>query len=139
MQSEVSYRGLSLSELCDELLEVVGKGDRRLYLAGALAGGASLLRGYHGRLTYTLTCDLHQSEFAQRKDLVRGSISLHQLHHVLVESLIVCSFVHIDEVDHDDASEVSQAYLPSDEVGDGHVYIEGGLLLPGHIASFLAA
>ena len=47
-------------------------------------------------------------------------------------------FIHIDEVNYDNTSEVSQSDLTGDEVCDSHIDIKGCLLLPRSPASLLA-
>ena len=66
MHGEVADRLVARSQLGYHLLQVIGKGDGGLDLARPLAGRAGLLGAYDGRLTDTLSCDLHETELAQR-------------------------------------------------------------------------
>ena len=60
------------------------------------------------RWSDALTGDLHQSEFAERQDVMASTIALHDLCHVFVELLIVLSAVHIDEINDDDAAHIPE-------------------------------
>ena len=53
----------------------------------------------------------------------------HALDHVVVELLPIGSLCHIDEVDDDDASQVSQPHLTSDLLSGREIDIHSGVLL----------
>ena len=69
------------------------------------------------------------SELAQWKDVVTGTVALHDLRHVFVEFLVVLGTVHVDEIDDDDASHVPESKLTGKFLGGFHVDCEGVLLL----------
>ena len=129
VHGEVAHWLVSCGELRDDLLEVVHKGNGGLNLTRTLTGGAGLLGRYDGSLTDSLSGNLHEPKLAQREYLVCGSITGHKLYHMLVELLIVRSLIHIDEVYHNNPSQISQTYLTCYEVCDSHIDIKGCLLL----------
>jgi hypothetical protein len=79
---------------------------------------------------HALTCDLHQSELAQRQNVVACTVFLHVLAHALIEQLPVLGQVHVDEVDHDDSSHITQSELSGQLIGSTEVGIECRAFLP---------
>ena len=53
-----------------------------------------------------------------------STVFLHDFAHVLVQLGAVLGFGHIDEVDHDDASHITQAQLPGYLVGGKQVHVQ---------------
>ena len=118
-----------VDQLVDFSFQLIGKQNARLHLASTETGRAGFLYIHiHGR-SYTLSCNLHQSELAQRQNVVLGTILLHVLAHTLVEHLSVFCQIHVDEIDNNDASHVSQPQLSCQFVGSTQVYIKGVSLL----------
>ena len=75
----------------------------------AEASGTNFLHVHVHCWTDALSGDLHESELAQRQDVVAGTVALHDLCHVFVELLVVFRAVHVDEIDHDDATHIAQS------------------------------
>ena len=78
-----------------------------------------------------LTGDLHQSELAERQDVMPCSVVCHQFAHVLVELLLMIFGVHVNVIDNDYTSNIPQAQLVNDLFCSQHVVVEGVLLLVG--------
>ena len=97
-----------------------------------MASGAALLNGYVHGWAHTLARNLHQSELAQRQDVVTRAILLHVLAHALIEQLSVLGEVHVDKVNDDDASHVAQSQLACQLVGCTQV----GLQCVGFLSVF---
>ena len=110
----------------------VGEEDGWLDASLAETGWASFIGVHvHGR-AYTLAGNLHESEFAERQDVVLGTVFLHVLAHAFVEFLPVLGQTHIDEVDYNDAAHITQTQLSGQLIGCSQVYVEGvGLLTVG--------
>ena len=58
-----------------------------------------------------------------------GAILAHILAHTLIECLAMLGFCHVDEIDDDDASHISETELAGQFVGGGEIDIKGVLLL----------
>ena len=94
-----------------------------------MAGGAGFVNSYVHDGTDALTRYLHEAEFAQRQDVMTGTVALHQLAHVFVELLTVLGRLHVDEIDNDDAAHVAQTKLAGKLFGSSKVDFQGvGLL-----------
>ena len=111
------------------MFQLVGKEYARLDFAGAEAGRTRFLDIYVDSWAHSLACYLHQSELAQRQDVVACAVVFHLLAHPFVEHLPVFGKVHVDEVHHDDASHVAQSQLAGYLVGSSEVRLECVLLL----------
>ena len=61
--------------------------------------------------------------------MVLGTIFLHEHADVVIQLLLVILGVHVDEIDNDDSSDVSEPHLVSYFVGSKHVEPERILLL----------
>ena len=77
--------------------------------------------------------DLHQAEFAERQDGVACFVALHFFAHDIEQLFAVFGFLHVDEVNNDDATHVAQPQLAGYLLGRLDVYLQGGvfLSLPG--------
>ena len=73
---------------------------------------------------------MHQSELAQRQNVVPGAVCLHVFAHTLVEHLSVFGQVHVYEVDDNDAANISEPELACNLVGRTEVCFQCILLLP---------
>lgn len=111
--------------------ETIGKEYRRGNFAFAVAHGAVFVGHDVEGGTHAVTGNLHETEFAERQDVVTGTVALHELFHAVVELLPVVGIVHVDVVDDDDAAHIAQAQLPGNLFGGGHVHLEGGVFLVG--------
>ena len=89
-----------------------------------MTGWAFLARYDIKSRAHTLTSDLHKPEFAQRQDIVAGAVISHHLTHMLIKLLTVLRFIHINEVDHYDATHITQAQLPGYLVGSTKIHFE---------------
>ncbi len=83
-----------------------------------------------------LAGNLHEPEFAQRQDVVTGSVVGHNLAHVVVKLLAVFVLGHVDEVDNNNAAHVAQTQLAGNLVGRSEVHFKSVAFL---IASGLCA
>lgn len=110
-------------------LERVGEQQRRLYLSLAVARRTGFGSDYVECRTYTLACDLHQPELAQRQNIVPCAVIGHHFTHVFVQALAVFGLVHVYEVDHYYTSHIAQPQLSGYLFGSTHIYFEGIALL----------
>ena len=95
-----------------------------VHTAFSEADGAGFSSGdIHGR-AYPLACYLHQSEFAERKYVVLGPVFLHVLTHAFIELLPVFRQIHVDEVNDDNSSHITQAQLACQLVGCSQVNLQ---------------
>ena len=118
-----------VDNVIDFVLQRVGEQDGGLDDALTETGGADFLYMHVHSRTDTLSCDLHETEFAQWQDVVACTVTLHDLCHVFVELLVVLGTVHVDEIDNDDATHVSQSQLASQFFSSFHVHCKGVFLL----------
>ena len=82
----------------------------------------------HNR-TYTLARNLHKTKLTQREYVVLRTIFLHILTHPLIEQLTVFCKMHIDKIDHDNTSHITQTQLPRQLIGSTQINLERVLLL----------
>lgn len=123
MQGEFLHFQL-VDQIVDLTFQGIGKQDGRFDFPLSETNGTVFIGSdIHGR-TYPLARDLHQSEFAQRKDVVFGPVFLHVLAHALVKFLPVFCQVHIDEVHHNDSAHISQPELACQLISCAQVYVE---------------
>ena len=61
-------------------------------------------------------------------DLDAGAVVLERFLHAPLDRAVVAAFVHVDEVDDDQAGEIAQAQLPGDFVGRLAIGLERGVL-----------
>ena len=99
--------------------------DEAAALAGLTRGGERLDEA----LTHALTGHLHEAQGCNLGDLVTGTISSQALDEATQHEITVGFEDHIDEVDDDDATDVTQAQLADDlfgglEVVTGHRLLE---------------
>ena len=102
-------------------VQSVGQKERRTYLAFAVAGWTFFRRVDVKCRADALTRDLHESELAEREDVVTRTVICHHFAHVFEELLTMFGLVHVDKVDDDDATHVAQAQLPGYLVGGTEV------------------
>src|ERR1700683_4031920 len=100
---------------------------QRLYVARRLAIGTWSADGAFERLLDAFAGDGYQAEIVELKDFrwraVVAEFFLERLHHALA----VAAFIHVDEVDDDDAAEVAQANLANDFFDRVHVGFDNGV------------
>jgi len=82
--------------------------------AGSLAGGAGNAKGALERLLDALAGDGDQAKIVELENLGGGAIGLEGFFKSGENLEAILAFVHIDEVDDDDASEVAEANLAND-------------------------
>ena len=128
MQIELAHTDL-VDQGIDFTLEGIGEQDARLDGTLAETCGAELVDIDTHSWAYTLTGDLHESEFRQRQDVMACSVFLHVLTHALVEQLTVLGQFHVDKVDDDDAAHIPESELACQLVGSSEIGLEGVSLL----------
>ena len=67
------------------------------------------------------------------------AVALHQLDHVLIEELTILLVMHVDEVDDDDTTHISQAELTSELFGCDEIDVNRCALLLGALTGAVAA
>ena len=67
--------------------------------------------------TNSLTCDLHQAEFAEWQNVVPRPVRCHDFSHMVIQGLPVFGFGHVDEVHYDYAAHIAQSQLACYFVG----------------------
>ena len=96
-----------IDQIVDLAFQGIGKQDGRLDFSFSETGRTIFVCIHvHGRAD-ALTGDLHQTELAERQNIMFCTVFLHVLTHAFVEFLPVFSKIHINEVDNDDSSHVS--------------------------------
>ena len=124
-----AFKSHAVDYIVEFFVQSVGKQQRWLYFAFAEARRAGFGGDDVESRAHALACDLHEAEFAQRQYVVACTVVGHHFAHVFVERLPVLGFVHVDEVDHDDAAHVAQAQLAGYFVGGPEVDLQGVVLL----------
>ena len=90
-------------------LQSIRKKDGWLYATFPEAGGTGFIRvDIHGR-THALAGNLHQSKFAERQNVMFSSVFLHVLTHTFVQFLPVLGQIHVNEVNHDNTTHITQS------------------------------
>ena len=85
----------------------------------------------------SLSCDLHESELAERQHIMPCAVSFHEFAHMVVELLLVLFGVHVDEVHDDDSADVSESELVRQFIRSEHVELVCVFLLV--LEDFLAS
>ena len=93
-----------------------------------MTGGARLGRGLDHAGAQTLAAHLHQAETRDAGDLDARAVGLEPVLHALFHRRVVAAFIHVDEVDHDEAGKVTQAQLARHLFGGLQVGLERGFL-----------
>ena len=99
--------------------------------AHAVAARAGDVAAFGERRAQTLARELHQAEAADLGRLDAGAVVADGVLEALLNRALVLRFGHIDEVDHDEAAEVSEAHLAGDFVRGFAVRAEGRVLNVG--------
>ena len=115
--------------VCTCFRYLVGKENGRLDFSFAATRGAHFRHVHFYRRTNALASDLHQTELAERQHVMLRPVAFHQFAHILIQLLLVSLVIHIDEIDDDDTSDVSQAKLVHQLIRRQHIELERILLL----------
>ena len=78
-----------------------------------MTGRAVLFNGNIHSRTYALASNLHQTELAEWKNVVAGSVLLHVFAHALIKKLAIYCEVHVNEVYDNNTSHIAQTKLTS--------------------------
>src|SRR2546423_269416 len=97
--------------------DLVGHGRLAAHVTAAIAGGADLRRQAGDALPYPLARHLHQADVADLEHVGLRAVGRQRLLGGLEGLLPVGAFVHVDEIDDDDAADVAQAQLVDDLLG----------------------
>src|SRR6266516_2159708 len=97
--------------------DLVGDGDLRLQVTLAVAGAARLVHHARHGLAHALARHLDQPELADLEDVRLRLVAPQRVLQGLEDLVAVLGFVHVDEVDDDDAADVAQAELVDDLLG----------------------
>ena len=110
-------RPVLLNQQRELVLHQFGEEDWRLCLAASRTGGTVFrCLDVHFRAN-PLTGDLHQAEFAQGKNVVLGFVHPHGVFHPVVDLLPVILLVHVDKIDHNNATHVPESKLTCHLIG----------------------
>src|SRR6267142_252691 len=120
--------------------DVVGHGGLAADVPASIAGRTALGGQPGDAVAHPLARHLHQADVADLEDVRLGPVGGQRILERLEDLLPVGAFVHVDEVDDDDAADVPQAKLVDDLLGrlavdlcDGVFQRSPGALLP-HVA-----
>ena len=97
-------------------------------MAGAITVLADFGLGLEETGAQTLTRQLQETEGADPTELDARTIGFHRLFQAPLHFPVVPGFLHIDEVDHDEAGEIAQAELPRNLVRGLQIGLERRLL-----------
>ena len=97
-------------------------------VAGAAAARAGDRRALAQRRFQALAAHFHQAELADRAELHAGAVLAQGIAQAAFHFAAVLRLFHVDEVDHDQATDVAQAHLARHLVGRFEVGSGGGLL-----------
>ena len=86
----------------------------RTHMTGAAAMRADLGRAFQHRRTDALARHFQQAEMRDAADLDAGAIAFQRLLHLALDRTVVAAFIHVDEVDHDQAGQIAQTELAGD-------------------------
>ncbi len=95
--------------------------------ACAVAMGTRLCRGFQHARAQALTGHFHQTKARNTPHLNARAVGLQLFLHHLFDSRIVAAFFHVDEVDHDQPSQVAQTQLARHFGGGFQVGFQRGL------------
>ena len=96
------------------------------HVAGASATWAGNGRAFRQRRLQTLTAHFHQTEFADGAELHTCAVLAQRVAQAVFHFAAVFRFVHVDEVDDDQAAQVAQTHLAGHFVGGFQVGAGGG-------------
>ena len=85
--------------------------------AGALAMRALRRRAFEHARSEALPRHFHQPEMRDAAKLDAGAVKAQRVFQTALDGTIVPLFLHVDEIDHDEAGEVAQLQLSGDFVG----------------------
>ena len=119
-------------------IDLVAHRGHRFHEAGGLAVRTRRPDGALERLLHPFAGDGHQSEVVKLKNLGRRAVAAQRLFQRLHDFLAVAAFVHVDEVDHDDAAQVAQPDLAHDFLDGIHVGLDDGVFETRRLADVFA-
>src|SRR5437762_13725410 len=103
-----------LGNLAHLEVDLIANRGHGFHEAGGLAIRTRRSNGPLQRLLHPLSSNRYQSEIVKLENLGWGTIPAQRLFQRLHDFLTVAAFVHIDEVDDDDAAQVAKANLAHD-------------------------
>ena len=99
--------------------------------AHAVAAGAGHVAPFGERRTQTLAREFHQAETRDLGHLHAGAVVVERVLEALFDGALVLRVEHVDEVDHDETTQVAQTHLAGHFVGRFAVRAEGRLFNVG--------
>src|SRR5262252_2864322 len=97
-------------------------------MAGAAALRAGLGRALQHAGADALARHFEQAEMRNTPDLDPGAILPEAVAELALHRAVVALFIHVDEVDDDEAGEIAQSELPCDFLGSLKIGLERGIL-----------
>ena len=119
-------------------IDLVANRGHRFHEAGGLAIRARRTDGPLERLLHSLARDGHQSEVVKLQNLGRRAVAAQGLFQRLHDFLAVAAFIHVDEIDHDDAAQIAQPDLAHDFLDGIDVGLDDGVFEARRLADVLA-
>src|SRR5947209_1712724 len=119
-------------------IDLVAHGAHGLDHASAGTRDALLSQSTFQRLLHAFAGDGHQSKVIELEHLGWGPVRLKRVFQRLHDLLAVLAFIHINEVDHDDAAEVAQAYLAHDFLDGVDVGLHDSVFEAGRLTDVFA-
>src|SRR5690606_39296343 len=101
---------------CEFTQDFVADGTRRLDLSFAATGRAGFAQNMSQRFTCALACHFHQPQCRKARDRDFGAITCQSALELIEYGSLVILVFHIDEIEDDDAAEITQSQLTCDGV-----------------------
>ena len=108
MQMNSNASSIMFTHLGNMFFNLVSKEQSRLYLTFAQTHWADLSHIHFHRRAHALASDLHQSEFTERENIVFCAVISHKLTHVVIQLILVFLGVHINKINNDNTSNITQ-------------------------------
>ena len=124
MQREVFHFQLA-DQVIDFTFQLIGKQYGRLCAPASVACRTSFLDINVNNRANPLSGNLHQPKLTQRQNVVFCSVVGQIFPHTVENLLAIFTFVHINEVHHNNASHIPQSQLPGYFIGCSQIYFHG--------------
>ena len=97
---------------------------RRADVSRAVAAWARQMRAFAERWLQALTRKLHQTKARNLAELNAGTIKLHRVAQLVFNIALMLARLHVDEIDHDQTAEITQAKLARHFISGFQVRVE---------------
>ena len=130
---DAEFFGIELARLAHQLAQyLVTNGLRGFQFAAPFTHRTRLAQHMGQRLARALACHFHQSQLRETVDRHAGTVACQRLAKLVEHGVAVLLGIHIDEVDNDNAAEITQPQLARDHLRGLEIGFEYRIVKAAH-------